>query len=71
MTTSDKLPFIYLTYRRYYLHKRVKRSAELKLIAKDRVILVSYLVDPSGVLNNKYVAELMKTYGYSVQIVIE
>ncbi len=71
MATSDKLPFIYLTYRRYYLHKRLKLYAELKLVAKDRVILVSYRVDPINVLNNKYVAELMKTYGYSVQVVIE
>ena len=60
-----------VNYRRYYLNRRAKQLSEIELKAKDRLILVSYTIDPTGVLENKYISELMKRYGYSLQIEID
>ena len=60
-----------VNYRRYYLHKRAKQLSEIELKAKDRLILVSYSIDPTGVLENKYISELININGYSLQIEID
>ena len=57
--------------RRYYLHKRAKQVNEASLNVKNRSIEVSYTIDATGVLENKYINELSKKYGYSLQIVID
>ena len=57
--------------RRYYLHKRAKLVTEAKLDVRNKTISVSYAIDPYGLLENKYISELTKKYGYSLQVVID
>lgn len=57
--------------RRYYLHKKAKEVNEAILKVHNRTIEVSYTVDSAGILENKYIDELTRKYGYSLQIVID
>jgi hypothetical protein len=57
--------------RRYYLHKRAKLITEAKLDVRNKTIYVSYSIDPSGIISNKYIKELTALYGYSLQITID
>lgn len=57
--------------RRYYLHKRAKLVTEAKLDVKNKTIYVSYDIDTSGILSNKYIYELTARYGYGLQITID
>lgn len=57
--------------RKYYLHKKAKLVDEASLDVRKRTIEVSYTVDTLAILNNKYIKELLKIYGYSLQIVID